>query len=135
MLSVPTCLYGRPFSPKTHAVRLAYNIKVVVVIAALPSTASAGVQPPLKIRSSSSTPNSERTILMDPYLRRGKDTCVAGTSATPPAVAKVKIDVTTQVMAAHVTVIIGDTTRHTKVTPKEYHAPTSLPMRAIFHND
>ena len=97
--------YGRPFFPKTHVVNLAYSIKVAAVIAALPNIASAGDQPPLKISYRPSTPNSKRTILMDLYLRRRKYAC-----APPPAVAKVIIDVTAQVMVVHVTPIIGDTT-------------------------
>ena len=92
-----------------HVAKLAYSTKAAAVIAALPNIASAGAQPPLKILFRSSTPSSERTILMDLYLRRGKYACVAGASAAP-ADAKVIIDVTAQVMVAHVTPIIGDST-------------------------
>ena len=68
---------------------------------------------------------------MDLYLRRGNYVCVAGGSRAPPAVIKITIVVTTQVMVAHVTPIIGDPTRQTKVTPQEYHAPTLLPIGEI----
>ena len=47
--SIPTCPYGRSFSPKTRVVRPAYSIETAVVIAAIPKTVSAGTQPPLKI--------------------------------------------------------------------------------------
>ena len=94
-------------------------IEVAVVMAALPNIASAGAQPPLKLPFHSSTPNSERTILMGPYLRHGKYACVAGASAAPPATVEVITDVTAQVMAGYVTPIIGDTTRHYQGNPPE----------------
>ena len=118
MLSIPSCPYGRPFSPKTHVVRLACSIEADVVIAALPNTVSAAVHSPLNIRFCTSTPNLKHTILMD-ILRRGKYACVAGAKVVPPSAAKVKTDVTAQVMAAHVTLIIGGTIRHTMVIPQE----------------
>ena len=58
-------------------------------------------------------------ILMDPCLRHGKYACVHGAIAAPPAAAKAITEVTAQITAAYVTLIIGDTTRHTKVTPQE----------------
>ena len=84
ILSIPTCRYGRPSSPRTHAVKLAYSIRVAVVIGALPNIAFAGAWPPSKIPSHSLTPNLEHMILMDPYLRHGNYACGAGTNATPP---------------------------------------------------
>ena len=41
-----------------------------------------------------------------------------------PTAAKVTTGVSFQLITAHVTLIIKDTTRHTTVTPQEYHAPT-----------
>ena len=70
---------------------------------------------------------------MDLYLRRGKYGCAAG-AKPPPADARITIDVTTQVMVAHVTPTIGDTTQH-KVAPQGCHVPTSPPMREISSRD
>ena len=42
----------------------------------------------------------------------------------PPAAAKVTRDVAPQVTTVHVTPIIADTIRHTKVTPLEQHVST-----------
>ena len=111
---MPTCLYGRLSSSKTHVVRLVSSTEVDVVIAALPSTASAGAQPPLKTPFHSSTLNSERTILIDPCSRHGKYACVAGVSAPPPEAAKVMTDVTEQVMAADVALTFEYTARHSQ---------------------
>ena len=61
---------------------------------------------------------------MDPYLRDGNYACGAGTNVASPAAAKVTTNVAAKVITAHVTPVIGDTTRHTKVPPQEYHAPT-----------
>ena len=118
MPSIPSSPYGRPFSPKTHVVRPACSIEADVVIAALPNTVSAAVQSPLNIPFCTSTPNLERTIHQD-ILKRGKYACVAGAIAVPSSSAKVKTDVTTQVMAAHVTLIIGGTIGHTMEIPQE----------------
>ena len=85
---------------------------------------------PFKNTLSLLNPEFGTHILMYLYLRRGRQGCVAG-ARPPPADVRITIDVTTQVMAAHVTPIIGDTTRHTKVTPQGCHAPRSLPMRGI----
>ena len=82
---------------------------------ALPETVSAGGMSSLKISSLFSTPISERTMPMGPRSRHGKYACVTGASESPPVVAKDITDVTAQVMAAHITLIIGDTSRHTKV--------------------
>ena len=96
----------------------AYSVEAAAVITALPNAFFAGTQLPLKITLRSSTLNSERTILLDLCLRHGKYARVAGAKAVPPAAAKVITDVTAQVMAAHVTLITGDTNRHIKVTPQ-----------------
>ena len=124
LLSIPTCRYERPFSPRTHAVKLAYSTRVAIVNATLPNITSAGARPPLKIHFHSLTPNLEQRILMDPYLRHGNYACGDGANAPPPAAAIVTTDVAAQVITAHVTPIIGDTTQHTTVTTQEYHAST-----------
>ena len=81
------------------------SIEAAVVVAALPNTFSAAAHSP-KYNFRSSTSNSERTILMD-ILTHEKYACVAGAKATLPAAAKIITDVTAQVMAAHVTLIVG----------------------------
>ena len=54
---------------------------------------------------------------MDPYLRHGNYACGTGAIGPPPVATTVTTDVAAQVITAHVTPIIEDTTRHTKVTP------------------
>ena len=124
ILSIPTCRYERPSSPRTHVAKLTYRKWGAVVIAALPNIASAGARPPLKIPFRSSNPNSKHKILMDAYLTHENYACGAGANVPSPTAAKVTTDVTAQVITAHVTPITGDTARHTTVTPQEYHVPT-----------
>ena len=101
--STPTCPYGHHSSLKTHAVRPTYSREAAVGTAVQPNTASAGAQLPLKAYFLSSTPNLERSTLVDPCLRRGKYACADGAKAAPSAASKVITDVTAQVMATHVT--------------------------------
>ena len=70
---------------------------------------------------------------MDLYSKRGKLGCVDG-GKPYRADAKILTDVTTQVMVAHFTPIIVDTTRH-KVAPQGCHEPTPQPMPEISSGD
>ena len=84
ILSIPTCRYGRPSSPRSHAVKIAYSTRVTVVTAAVPNIAFAGARPPSKLPSHSLTLNLEHTIVIDPYLRHGNHACGAGANVPPP---------------------------------------------------
>ena len=88
-----TCPCGRPFSLRTPASRLVYNIAAVVVFAARRTTAFAGVPPPSRTFFPSSTRNLPHMTTMNPYSNRGKRTCVSGAVVTRAASTKVTADV------------------------------------------
>ena len=71
IFSILTCPCGRHSSPRTHAVRLAYSIRVAAATAARPNIAFAGARPLSDIHSHSLNPSLEHTILMDPSLKHG----------------------------------------------------------------
>ena len=71
---------------------------------------------------------------MDLYLKRGKLGCAASDKLHPTDARITTTDVMTQVMVAHVTPIIVDTTRH-KVAPHGCHVPTPPSMPEISSRD